>query len=231
MPARGIRRGATIVGYATTTNVPIYVDSDDNILKYVPAGSGTTEVEVLDASATQTLTNKTLTSPTITTPTINGITSLSSTIATSVATFTSNPTFNGTVAFTSNPSFSGNPTFTGSPSFTGIPTFSSGYVDNVENLSTAGAVSAYGLSNVAIASSSNGTTAYTGMVPVAGVRKTVTCSTASTGGVSTVTIDSGTLDGTSTIATFSSQGFLGLFGLSTARWMITSISTATVTLS
>jgi len=45
---------------------PIRVDSDDNILKIIPAGSGTTEVQVVDASSTQTLTNKTLTTPTFT---------------------------------------------------------------------------------------------------------------------------------------------------------------------
>lgn len=49
---------------------PIYVDSDDNILKMIPAATGTTEVQVVDASSTQTLTNKTLTTPVLTTPTI-----------------------------------------------------------------------------------------------------------------------------------------------------------------
>ena len=72
MPSRGLTRGAVVKGKATPTHAPIYVDSDDNILKYIPAGSGTTEVQVLDASATQTLTNKTLTAPTITDPTITG---------------------------------------------------------------------------------------------------------------------------------------------------------------
>lgn len=52
-------------GFATPQNVPVYVDSDDNILKIIPAGSGTTEVQVIDASSAQTLTNKTLTSPAI----------------------------------------------------------------------------------------------------------------------------------------------------------------------
>lgn len=70
MSVRGITRNATVRGSATETNAPIYVDDDDNILKYIPAGTGTTEVQIVDASATQTLTNKTLTSPTITTPTI-----------------------------------------------------------------------------------------------------------------------------------------------------------------
>ena len=54
--------------------VPIYVDSDDNILKIIPAGSGTTEVQVVDASSTQTLTNKTLTSPALNTPVVIGST-------------------------------------------------------------------------------------------------------------------------------------------------------------
>lgn len=66
MPARGITRGATVKGVATPTHAPIYVDSDDNIAKFIPAGSGSTEVQVVDASSTQTLTNKTLTSPVIT---------------------------------------------------------------------------------------------------------------------------------------------------------------------
>ena len=70
MPARGFYRGATVLGDAVGSHAPVYVDSDDNILKFIPAGSGTTEVQVVDASSTQTLTNKTLTSPTITTPTL-----------------------------------------------------------------------------------------------------------------------------------------------------------------
>ena len=68
MSVRSIRRQSVNPGaYSGTANAaPIYVDSDDNILKVIPAGSGTTEVQVVDASSTQTLTNKTLTSPTIT---------------------------------------------------------------------------------------------------------------------------------------------------------------------
>ena len=72
MPARNIARQATVPGVATTKAVPVYVDSDDNIMKMIPAGSGTTEVQVVDASSTQTLTNKTLTAPTITAPVISG---------------------------------------------------------------------------------------------------------------------------------------------------------------
>ena len=66
MSIRGLARRATAVGYATPTNTPIYTDSDDNIIKVIPAGSGSTEVQLVDASSTQTLTNKTLTSPVIT---------------------------------------------------------------------------------------------------------------------------------------------------------------------
>jgi hypothetical protein len=76
MAIRSIRRQATNPArYPGTVNAaPIYVDADDNILKMIPAGSGTTEVEVVDASSTQTLTNKTLTSPVLTTPTGTGTT-------------------------------------------------------------------------------------------------------------------------------------------------------------
>lgn len=65
MSIRNIVRRATALGYATPSNAPVYVDSDDNKLKMIPAGSGTTEVEVVDASSAQTLTNKTLTSPVV----------------------------------------------------------------------------------------------------------------------------------------------------------------------
>lgn len=74
MSVRNLVRASTVKGIATPTSAPIYIDSDDNKLKYIPAGSGTTEVEVLDASATQTLTNKTLTSPVINTPTEKALT-------------------------------------------------------------------------------------------------------------------------------------------------------------
>ena len=67
MPTQYIKRTATT--YPATPGranaAPIYVDSDDNILKMIPAGSGTTEVQVIDASSVQTMTNKTLTTPTI----------------------------------------------------------------------------------------------------------------------------------------------------------------------
>lgn len=69
MAIRSIRRQPTVPGVAAGTSAPIYVDSDDNKLKMIPAGTGTTEVEIVDASSTQTLTNKTLTAPTIAAPT------------------------------------------------------------------------------------------------------------------------------------------------------------------
>lgn len=34
------------VGYATAGSAPVYVDSDDNTLKMIPAGSGTTELSI-----------------------------------------------------------------------------------------------------------------------------------------------------------------------------------------
>lgn len=63
MAVRNIRRQATNpLGAPGTPNAaPIYVDSDDNILKMIPAGTGTTEVEIVDVSSVQSLTNKTIT--------------------------------------------------------------------------------------------------------------------------------------------------------------------------
>ena len=57
MAIRNIRRQATNPGAisATPNAAPIYVDSDDNILKIIPAGSGTTEVQIIDATSTQTI--------------------------------------------------------------------------------------------------------------------------------------------------------------------------------
>ena len=74
MAIRNLRRSASNPGAYTGTPgaAPIYVDSDDNIIKVIPAGSGSTEVQVIDASSSQTLTNKTLTSPSLTNPSIAG---------------------------------------------------------------------------------------------------------------------------------------------------------------
>lgn len=64
MPTQYIkRRASNFPTIGKPHAAPIYVDSDDNILKIVPAGSGTTDVQVVDASSVQTLTNKTLTAP------------------------------------------------------------------------------------------------------------------------------------------------------------------------
>ena len=46
---RSIVRNATLKGFASAASAPIYVDSDDNRLKIVPAGSGTTEVLLQEA--------------------------------------------------------------------------------------------------------------------------------------------------------------------------------------
>jgi hypothetical protein len=84
MPSRNIVRKATITGYANEGNAPIYVDADDNILKMIPAGSGTTEVQIVDASSAQTLTGKTITAPTLTVN-VQAITALGTDNATAVA--------------------------------------------------------------------------------------------------------------------------------------------------
>lgn len=46
---RSITRRPTVAGYATAGSAPFYVDSDDNRLKMVPAGTGTTEVVIQEA--------------------------------------------------------------------------------------------------------------------------------------------------------------------------------------
>ena len=51
MPTRSVRRGADILGSARADQAPIYVDTDDNKLKFVGSGSGTTEIAVHDSSA------------------------------------------------------------------------------------------------------------------------------------------------------------------------------------
>jgi hypothetical protein len=58
MAIRNIRRQATnpLAASGTPTSSPIYVDSDDNLLKYIPAASGTTEVVVGQFVPSATLT-------------------------------------------------------------------------------------------------------------------------------------------------------------------------------
>lgn len=61
MPSRYLSRQAGFRGaQGLPTAAPLIVDSADNKLKFIPAGSGTTAVEVIDASSTQTLTGKTV---------------------------------------------------------------------------------------------------------------------------------------------------------------------------
>lgn len=43
MPERGIYRAASVKGFATPTNAPIYINSTDNLPHLIPIGSGTTE--------------------------------------------------------------------------------------------------------------------------------------------------------------------------------------------
>lgn len=46
---RSLVRTPTVKGYASAGSAPIYVDSDDNRVKLVPAGTGTTEVILQEA--------------------------------------------------------------------------------------------------------------------------------------------------------------------------------------
>lgn len=46
---RSLTRYKTIKGYASDGSAPIYVDSDDNRVKLIPAGTGTTEVVLQEA--------------------------------------------------------------------------------------------------------------------------------------------------------------------------------------
>ena len=46
---RSITRRPTVAGYASGGSAPIYVDSDDNRVKTIPTGSGTTEVILQEA--------------------------------------------------------------------------------------------------------------------------------------------------------------------------------------
>lgn len=92
MAIRSLRRQATnpLAAPGTPNTCPIYCDSDDNIVKMIPAGSGTTEVQLVDASSAQTLTNKTLTAPTITGATNSGTIASDVKVLVATATATSN---------------------------------------------------------------------------------------------------------------------------------------------
>jgi hypothetical protein len=54
MSVRNLVRTPTVKGYATPTSAPIYVDSDDNRVKLIPAGSGSTEVILQEAGGAST---------------------------------------------------------------------------------------------------------------------------------------------------------------------------------
>lgn len=61
MPTRMLRRNAAILGAAFADRAPIYVDADDNQVKLIPAGSGTTEILVPSAGAATSAAGATLT--------------------------------------------------------------------------------------------------------------------------------------------------------------------------
>ncbi len=107
-------------------------------------------------------------------------------------------------------------------------TVSGGFVTASESATTAANLKAYGYSSI-VGSTSGGTRAYTLDTPVAGYFKQIGLITfsVSTAGVSSVTTStsSTTFDGTSTIASFSSQGYLNLRGVSSTRWAIVGAST------
>ena len=84
MPTRYIKRSTDLDGgQASRENAnAIFVDSDDDQLKFTTGASGTTTVDVVTESQTQTLTNKTLTAPTITNASIQSVTPVDVTTAT-----------------------------------------------------------------------------------------------------------------------------------------------------
>ena len=83
MPTRYIRRSDTLGTSDSRANAnAIFVDSDDDQLKFTTGASGTTTVDVVTESQTQTLTNKTLTNPLVTNAMIAGGATLTVTAAT-----------------------------------------------------------------------------------------------------------------------------------------------------
>ena len=67
MPTRYIKRSSALDGGQESRGNAnaIFIDSDDDQLKFTTGTSGTTTVDVVTESQTQTLTNKTLTSPVV----------------------------------------------------------------------------------------------------------------------------------------------------------------------
>jgi len=113
---------------------------------------------------------------------------------------------------------------------TGGWTYSGQVIEPNETGSVTGSLAGYGTSTVI--TSTSGVLAYRLPAPAAGVRKQIVCLTASTSaGTATVTCSTGTYDGTNTIATFSSAGFLNLVGVTPTRWGIVGISTGSVAFS
>lgn len=47
MAIRGINRNPTALGFATPTNAPFFVDSDDNTVYVIPAGTGSTAIPLV----------------------------------------------------------------------------------------------------------------------------------------------------------------------------------------
>lgn len=83
------RRSTLPPGPAKPHAAPIYVDSDDNLLKMVPAGSGSTEVSILDASTTsQAATGKTISGLTLTSATLTGALVTNAPVSAAAATLT-----------------------------------------------------------------------------------------------------------------------------------------------
>src|SRR5262245_10242506 len=113
---------------------------------------------------------------------------------------------------------------------TGTWSFQTGFVNAVETATTGAPMTTSGLSLVT-KSSTAGSISYTIRGPVTGRQKSIVpISGSSSGSTIIVTSLSGTFDGTNQIATFSSGGYLNLYGVSTSKWAVVGIS-ATVALS
>jgi hypothetical protein len=113
-------------------------------------------------------------------------------------------------------------------------TASTGFVTAAETGVVGTPLVGYGVSTIT-ASTSGATAAFTLAAPVAGQGKSIVCIGGSTsGGNATVTLAAGSTlkgaTGSPTIATFSSQGFLTLHGVSASVYGIVGISTGSVAL-
>lgn len=70
---RSITRSASVIGFAAGTSAPFYVNSSTNKVKCIPAGSGTTEVELLQMAASGAVTDPNSTNRVILNPTAKTI--------------------------------------------------------------------------------------------------------------------------------------------------------------